>query len=676
MRALLYITAIFAFIFISIYTFLFTSIGNPLTAHYINEKLSQSLALPTKIDNFRLSTSKIAFALDIDGKNKLLVAGKYSLLSRDFDLFYDISFNDISSFSELAKRPLQGNFNTNGYIRGNLDELIIKGSSDIALSDTNYKASIKDTRLSNLQLVMKNADIAKLLYMIKEKEILKGKLHINGDISSFDPHNLQGKLDGYVSKGAFNTSLIKKDFKIDIPKSSFTSKFDVTLNKDITYDINFDSTLAKLDSKGKIKPRNQEIKSDFNLFISKLELLESLTKTKLKGDIKVQGSLSGDKNDALLNIKSDLANSDTNLDIKLLKFQPVSINGKIRKLQLSQILYMLNQPSYLKKGSLDMVLDIKSLEKENYKGDITTTLSNGVINSRTVEKEFKQKLPKNTSFFSKLQTKLDKTKALTTGEINSSIADIMIKDLVYDLKNSSLDTKGSLSIQNLSKLEPLTKQKLRGNLKIDIKSTIDKDTKARANSNLLGGNFSSDTLNEKTDISLKNIDVKSLLYMLYYPQVYNGKANGTINIDTKKELVKFNIDLKNGHFEKNELSYLLANALKLDLTNENFSYAVIKGTKKKNIINSDIKMQSQNLNISTKRSVIDTKKQLINSVFNFKYRHYDFDVTVKGDLNSPKVSSKIAQTILKEKAKSKLEEKLGDRLNDDVKGLLQNLLKF
>ena len=126
MKALSYIAAFFAFIFISVYILLFTSIGNSFISPYINDKISQTMDLPTKIENFRLSTSKIALAVDIDGKNKLLVAGKYSLVNLDFDLIYDVAFNDISSFSELAKQPLQGKLNTKGEIKGDLENILGK----------------------------------------------------------------------------------------------------------------------------------------------------------------------------------------------------------------------------------------------------------------------------------------------------------------------------------------------------------------------------------------------------------------------------------------------------------------------------------------------------------------------------------------------------------------------
>ncbi len=676
MKALSYIAAFFAFIFISVYILLFTSIGNTLISPYINDKISQALNLPTKIENFRLSTSKIALAVDIDGKNKLLVAGKYSLVNLDFNLIYDVAFNDISSFSKLAKQPLQGNLNTKGKIEGNLENILVKGTSDIASSDTKYQITLNNNTLENIQLVMKNGDISGLLYMIKQKPIIKGELNINTEISSFDPDNLLGNINGYVSNGIFNTEIIKKDFKLDIPQTRFISKFDAALNKDVTYNVNFDSTLAKLDSKGKIKAQNQEIKSDFSLFISKLELLESAIGMKLKGKLALNGNIAGDKNEALLTLKSDLANSDTALKVKLKEFQPKSLEGKIEKLDLSQILYMINQPPYLKKGLLDMELDIKSLEKENLKGDIKTTIANILLNNQTIKKQFNQELPKNTTLSADLLTKLDKTSALTTGEINSSIANILIKSLAYDTKNNSIDAKSVLNIENLSTLESLAGRKLRGNAQINIASLINENFTLNSDTDILEGHLKTATLNEKTDIAIKDIDVSSALYMLYYPQVYSGKGNGTINIDTKEESAQFNIDLKNGHFEENELTLLLANALKLDLTNENFSYAVVKGTKKKDIIDADITMESDNLKISTKRCVIDTKKQIISSVLAFKYRHYDFDVVIKGDLKSPKVSSKIAQTILKEKAKDKLEKNLGDKLGDDVKGLLQNLLKF
>lgn len=674
MKILSYIAVTLFSVFLLLYVILFTPVGNHFIAPLLNNKISQVLKLPVNVENFRLTTSNINMALNIDTKNKVIIEGKYSLFSQNFNIEYDLFINNLSSFSKLANKQLQGKMNTKGNIKGDLEKIAIKGYSDIASGSTFYTINLLNNKLQNLHMETENVLISELFYIAKQKEILNGKMNINADITNFNEENLSGKVKGFVTNGSFNKKLIKNDFNITIPNTAFKSTFNATIDKNIEYNVNFDSNLARLDSKGRIDPVSLNINSDFRIFIAKLELLESLTNTKLKGDLSLKGKIVGDKKQSFLTLRSDLAKSDTNLHINLKEFRPVSIEGEIKMLNMHTLLYMLDQPAYLKAGNLDMDININSLSKGNMDGTINTIIKSGILNDETIKKYFDQNIPKNTTLTANLDTKLEKNLAVTKGSIKSSLADISVKELTYNIKNDILTTNNKITINDFSRLEPIIGRKLRGEALIDLKAKSGNDLKIDIGSKILQGDLKIGILNEHANIHIKDIDINDLSYMLYYPQIYTGKANGRVKADTKKQKADFDLDLKNGHFTKNELTDLVLQTLKLDLTKEIFSKALIKGTRNKNIINTDIYMESPRLIIKSRKSVIDTEKQLIDTILTLKHKHYVFDVKIKGDINSPRISSNIGEIILKEKAKKELKKKMKDKLDDKMKGLFDNFL--
>lgn len=78
--------------------------------------------------------------------------------------------------------------------------------------------------------------------------------------------------------------------------------------------------------------------------------------------------------------------------------------------------------------------------------------------------------------------------------------------------------------------------------------------------------------------------------------------------------------------------------------------------------------------LKSEKCILDTKTELIDSVRELKHKGHIFDVKIKGDINSPKVSIDILNMILKERAKKKLEKRVKGKLDDKMKGLFNKFL--
>ena len=92
--------------------------------------------------------------------------------------------------------------------------------------------------------------------------------------------------------------------------------------------------------------------------------------------------------------------------------------------------------------------------------------------------------------------------------------------------------------------------------------------------------------------------------MLYYPEVFNSKANAKVTYNLVKSAGVVNANLINGNFLPNKFSAILNQFAKFDLTKEVYENVDLNSKINKNIINSTIKMKSKLTEISVPKSTL------------------------------------------------------------------------
>ena len=91
--------------------------------------------------------------------------------------------------------------------------------------------------------------------MVGQKQYASSNVNLDINFKNITPHNLDGDIKLLTKNGKFNTKVLREDFKINIPKTSFNMNLDALLKgDDINYNYIFNSNLAKLTSNGKVIP--------------------------------------------------------------------------------------------------------------------------------------------------------------------------------------------------------------------------------------------------------------------------------------------------------------------------------------------------------------------------------------------------------------------------------------
>lgn len=680
-KIFLILTALVVIVIGGAYGLLFTSGGNSYVASIIEDKVNEGQDdVNLKVDSFKLTTSDILFKATIDDNSTINIEGKLAILSKSIDLKYDVNIKDLSKLKNITKQQLNGSFVTKGTVKGNEELAFVKGDSQVASSDTTYDIKLVNFNPSNILFNMKNAKIEELLYLGNQPLYANGLLNINADIKSADVNNLDGNVLTTISNGVLNAKVLNKELKQN-PKTPITFTTNVVsklASTSIDSKVNFDSNVASLDTKhANVNLANGVISSDYKLFVKNLSLLEQIINQKFNGTFTTSGKVNMSAGEIAVNGITDIFKSDSNYTLKIKDSKPQAVNVNIKNAQIQNLLELVNQPKYAN-GLLNIDMDIKNADVNNLEGVILTKISKGLVNNKVVNKAFEQKLKAPLNFTGDIKTKLESTEAISNVKVNTTMANLAMKELVYDIAKLSLNSDYTLDVKDLSKLYDVIAKKMKGALILN--GTIKQDAqnlKVDGVSSLLGGTFNFDLNNDDFKAKIKDIEVKQALEMMYYPVVFDSKSDLTMdyNLATKQGQVVGG--LINGRFLNNKYSNIINTFAKFDLTKEVYENVSLNSKINKSEINTFIDMQSKYTQIKVPSSTLNTEKNSINALVQTTIKKISFDTTVKGSLTSPKVKvdtkaflkSKYGAKIneKKKKLEKKIEEKLQKKLGDKFK---------
>ncbi len=660
--------AVFAVLLVvGIYVIAFTGFGNSLVRPIVEEQIRKSSGLDVELKRFHLSMSDLDVVLYITQSNAVQVKGEYSLFTQSFDLTYDVRFSKLKELRSIVKRNINGSFFTDGTIKGDASFVTIEGKSDVAKSDTTYHVELTEFNPTSIIAHLKQLDVESLLYIAGEPKYASAKLDIDLNFKNIKPHQLDGDVTLHSRNGELNKTVIAKYLGVHIPATTFSMDANAKLQKEkVAYEYLFDSNLAKLTTSGWLVP--QPLRADilFDAKVKELALLKPLTGADVRGALNLNGTLKGDRQNMKLDLKSDIASSKTAIDVTLKELQPKALRAKIEHLRIEKLLYMLKQPTYAS-GVVGVQANLDSLDVKNLSG-VVQSASTGSLNTAFLTKEygFKHPMPK-TSFRLKTQTNIAKSVAETKLTLASTLANLDVKKALFYINKGSLKSDYTLNVASLEKLYFVTDRHLRGGLTATGDITKDKDLLVTLHSDIAQGKLDVLLKNDDAHITLDDMRTKKLLWILYYPEIFDGGVNAQIdyNLALSKGVAK--AQFKEGKFVHNQTFDLIKKFAKVDLYKEYFN-GDAKANINKEKIAAIFDLQSRKARILSKKTDIDTKKRTIDSRITLTVKKTPVSVTLKGSMEKPKVG-----VDLKEFMKTEAGKKLEKKANKELEKLFKKL---
>ena len=549
MKILAWIFGVLLVICGMIYTLIFTSLGNAILAPRIEAFVSEKIAMPFKLNEFKLGFNDLKISSTINGELSISTSGKYSILDKNLDLKYKIYANSFSSM------PL--NLNIAGDVKGSFENILANGSGNLAGSKLRYAVRIVDFNPLELKLDARNLDLAQLSLIALKKPYLRGFASITADVALKNGTQF-GFANINAPKISADNALINKDYGIKLPKN-----FNANLNSDISVNNSILTAITTLNTslananaqKTSYNLKTNELNTDFNLDIANLANLEPLISQKLNGSVKIALNTQI-KNNKMQFLDAQINGLGGNIMAKLVNGE---LNAQIKDIKLAEALSLASLPP-LAKSQINGFAKITGLNNpQNANGNASLKFSKGELDYKQMNKILNSDLKSNIIFTG--DTKI----SVLSGVLNldallDSPALKMAKlSAKYELNTASGDADFNANIPNLGLIFG-SKAKTSAYIKANANFKNNVIAKANIDINGLGGNINATLNNQSLQANINNIQAGNVFAIIAQDELFSGSLNANINLSSL-DITKLNgqgqISLNNAVFNAPNLSKML-----------------------------------------------------------------------------------------------------------------------
>lgn len=667
-------------LFVLIFCVLFTPPGNALLKPIIQGQIDKYAPIKLDLEKFSLGISSAEIKITHNDAIIITLGGDFSLFSQTLDLALKVDARDIAVLGELVDTPLQGSFVINTTAKGSLEHLEVNTTSDIAKSFTDIRITLQDFTPTAILANIKDAQIKEFLAMAGVKPYASGSLSLEADIKGDKDMNFNGNALLQIAQGLVDSALIKKDFDIDVPKTTFVTTLNALFDMDkLNHDFSFNGNIGNIHSSGQTLLKTLNTNTSYAVNLSDLSAFTPLVGMPIRGSFNTKGEIKGGSESLEIKGTSNIASSNTSYEALLKNLAPDTIKAKVSNLKLDTLLWMIYMPRYA-----DMKLNLNAVVSELDKGistktDLTLT---GITNNAVMKKEFELDMP-NTNFNLTSGITLNKGIGEANSKLDSDIANLKLAKTQINLKDSSFVVPYIAIIPNLKKLKFITGMELAGDFQAQGTAKLKDTLYADFSTQSLGGSIDAKLDNNKLIASLKDVNTLKLFSIAQLKPVFSSSMNGDFNYDTLTEKGTLKAVLSNGKLMPNEITQLTEKYLKTDITKEVYEDAGLNATIDKKLITTDIGLKSNNTAIYAQGASIDTEKGKIKADLKFQIKDKYIYLKARDNLESPSLSIDASDLIKAEAAKALnkgAEQAIDkyikdDKLKEGAGKLLNNLFK-
>ncbi len=651
------------------YFLAFTQSGNDILLPLINKILKQNIKeADIKVEHFSLKPNHIEANASINKTAQANAIGTFDLFKKSFNITYSLQADKITS--------KDFKFNDKVYIKGvavgDIKKMKVFGIGKVAKSDVEYKLDLIDNKAKNITAKIDKADLKKLLLLAGQKPYASGIVSLNANIPSFDKEHLKGSANISISKGVVNSKLVAKDFKVNLPKKT---NFDISSKANLSGNI-VDASAKVLTSLGNITSKkivynikNNSLKSLLFVHIANLAKLNSITKMKMRGDLKANVDLKLKNNllSALITTKS-FGGKTT------ISYTPDKLKAIFKNVKTKAIFYKLHIQNYTY-ANLNGEVKIESLKKMRGKFSLNGS------GTYKIDKQNIVKYKANTTG----TIKNNKINAIANAKTN--LGDIKLKKIFYDIQKATLSSLYTIYIDNLSRLNNLTGQRLRGTFRTDGEIKKDENFIVIGSAKKFDGDIKYKFINNKINATLKGGKLSKIQYTLTYPQMIDGIANANFDYDLKTSQGLAKVTIQKARMLPNQLTTLIRAFGGIDLTRQHYNDTKLIANITKSLIDFNFHAISRSVKLQINHGKIYQPSKRLNALLDARIEKNHIRLKIYGTTQNPKIKidtatlQNRAKEKIKEKIKEKLEEKLKKELNIDkinkeeiIQGIFKKLL--
>jgi len=585
MRLIVILFLLLLLLFEGVLFLLFTTPGNtmllPFANQYLHTKVPQVKIELTKL---QLKPNSIGLIARVNQTVSVRAQGAFDLFKRDFDIDYILQANTLKTPTHTIKSPMH----IKGKAKGNPDKLTLQGHGAAFDSTIHYALKLIDRIPQDIKLDITDADLPSLLTVAGQRPYSTGLLSLHADMPIFTPLSPKVEATLDIKNGQLNSTLLSRDFNLTLPpKSTYRTHFIIkTAQQSIGFTGTLNSKLFDLAlSKGTYHLLNNTLSSHYALNIANLKALSTIAKMPLRGPLKVNGTLS------LKNTLPTLTGTTKSFGGESsFRYSADTLTATLDKISNSTLLTMLGQPAYLS-GTTTASTTLSSLK--NLAGTFKMQ-TQGWVRRKAVKKAFDLDLGEKFSLSTGIKGKIKQGKVYTTLVAKTSMANLKVSPLLYDLNSASLYGKYLLALPDLSKLKPLTGKRYRGNMRINGKIEKKKLLHLTGHGKEFGGTIDFTLSGDRFKADASGVTVSKLMTMLDYPQVLEAISKAKVDYSLTRQSGTLHATLDNARLLPSQLTTLLKQFQIIDLTKERYNNSRFDARINKQRIDFTLEAKSKN----------------------------------------------------------------------------------
>ncbi|ASM35074.1 Uncharacterized protein involved in outer membrane biogenesis [Campylobacter sputorum subsp. bubulus] len=283
----------------------------------------------------------------------------------------------------------------------------------------------------------------------------------------------------------------------------------------------------------------------------------------LNENMNLYGKVSGNINNFNANASGKFLDSDVKIMANIIDMKPYTLKIDANGLNLAKALPLAKQPLYAF-GSVDINADI-----QNAQGKATINAKDIRLNEKVFKNDLNISLPQNTMLSGISELKMQGETINAKTYLNSNLnLEASAKNTTINLKTKHIDSDFDIKLNDLSKLEPFTKQKLIGNLDILGAISIEDKKLSLFDAKVLGldGDIKANVKDENLQIKLKDVSLSKVLKMLNQPNLSSGKINADISSNISFNDVSGAANIKEALLNKTQLDSITGKNFPNNLT--------------------------------------------------------------------------------------------------------------
>ncbi len=598
-KLLIILLSILLFLLLSvagIFLFSFSQKGNDMLKPYVQEKLEKEIGLPVELNAFKLESGTSSLEMLINNQANVRIVTQYNLWNRSFEGIYHIKADTLT----YEDRKLKG-IDIKGNFKGVSDDIYIDGKGTALDAAVDYHLNTIDNLPQKIVVNMKGAQLAEVLQLLGHPALAEGKVDVEINMPDIGEDTATGYGHIVLSKASFNAELVKKLYDYTLPEKSYLNgTIDAILEgKNVKLAGDVQSNLFILQIKDTLADMvSEQLTAAYSLDVKDMRIL---TKNKLAGSFKLDGNV--EKKDKKMLITGISHSLGGELHFSVDKTAKITFD----KLSLEKLLPLFKQPDYAK-GELSGTVVLDDVKEKS--GTYALNIDKGSLKSKAIEKMSRYHIPSENSFVLQSEGKIVNKHLTANATIHSTLLDLILSSLKYDLEQKSLVSNYDILIHDVNAF--MTKAQVTKGTAVSAKGALTFTDKLSISGVTEGlgkkVEFSYDSKMAKVDAS--ELSIEKILVLAGLPIYGKGMIDSQVRL-TDLDPAEGSFSLKSANLvtQPDEMKKLTGEAFNINAALES------SGTFKegKGYINTKLKTSLGNIMLDN--MVYDTQNKTLKSAY-------------------------------------------------------------